>query len=504
MKRSRYIIAVLIGIILAAALGGCGSGSSDAENALKQGIREIIEEGDFSEKSFDEKGKAIEEYLHRAAADGVENADGNTVVEDSIEYDEGSHTCIYTDSEGGLNIVDFGEKDQYVITDDSQEPDLQGNVPEGIEAEGILLYGIDAPNSDNAEDYKAMAATMKEQGLSCEIDTDMTVEDYKTELADQDFVIIETHGSTLNYGYGFRNMSSAQAPVLCTREDITAKNLAAYREDIAEQRIAKVTVIEGESATGLADRYWIMPSFFEKYYGNNQLEDTYVHMGNCCGFGCSAARTDGSLDYALAQTFIDCGADAVTGYYNSVFTYYDYNMIGDIMAFLADGSTLSDAVNLAKSYNGEDDKAYAQRVGWLTPGNPCYNSAKAKIDEGIAYINLIGSGDLKFDAEETQAESEPETEAQTESHTLTGVWKNGESEKLILREDGTGYWSDHLGAYEFTYTADGDTVTFTLINPGEAEAANFSGELKGDQLFVTDHHQQEKVFTYSAEDAESL
>ena len=468
-KTLRILTAVALAAVMAAGaallLTGCKKKLADpAPGSVRGGviegeIDEIMRRDDFRKAGLKKRSREIGKYLYDAEKAGKTDGDGNTIVPGSVVKDTGSGSFIYTDSDGGLHVVKYQEDDTPTQGDDETEPPEPEPEPGQTvrDTKGLLLYALDGGGSQLEEESKALVDDLNDKGSECEMDVDVTVEDYQTSLADKDYVILTTHGSMLRYGYGFANESADKVPVLCTEEDITDANRQEYAEDITEQRIAQVKVIDEEEPDGVADQYWIMPSFFQKHYGKDGLDGAYVHMGSCFGFG-GAWDNEAGEDHALAESFLSCGAEAVTGYCNSVFTYYDFGMTDVIMDRLLSGSDLNSAVDAAKETYGEDDRAYAAMKGWLEPDHPYYDSTMEKIGEGVAYLVIDGDPAFNFlttgDTGDAKGSGYPVGEwvADDGSSDMDGLIVS----KVVFNPDLTGYTVFSSGSFEFEYTIDDD------------------------------------------------
>ena len=480
----------------AAGSGGAGGAGS---NEIQAGVQRTIEDKSFEEADEETRGQLVEAYLNEAADSGTTDDKGNTIVKESIQRDEKNKLCLYVDTDGGLNIVQYGRDDSYTTGETQFREDFSDMKVK--DTRGIILFGLDGPDSNRAQEQEAIAEQLRQNGSDCGIDTSVTVSEYKTNMAGYDYIILRTHGSMLNYGYGLRNESSDKVPVLCTLEEINAGNLEEYSEDIREQRIAKVTVIVDEKTRATKQYYWIMPSFFMEYYEGGELDGSYVHMGNCCGFGCSQDG-DGSVDYTLADVLLFCGADAVTGFYNSVFTYYGSDMISTIMSNMLSGKTLEEAVDAARRAHGEDDGVYAEKQGWLNTGSPYYESTRKKLDSGVARIIIEGDPQKSFAPvipEEPEKPVEvPDEPAAPKTYQIVGEWIDlarreelGDAllwdDEIVFSNDGSGYIAQSGGATEFLYTLDEEGVVYiTTFNGNE-----YQGKISDDNTTLTVLYQDE-------------
>lgn len=495
--------------------------SKQGSDEIRKGIQKVTEEEQFVEGDRETRGRVIEQYLRDAAEEERKDADGNTIVPDSIELDEGNDSCIYTDTGGGINVIKYETDDSYMVEGTYDEPLME--LTPSSDAKGKVLYALDDPGSSTAQMCEKLIGEFRDQGSECEFDDEVTVEDLKTSLSGNDYVVINTHGSMIGYGYGFANESSNKVPVICLDEEITDTNRADYAADISEQRIAKVTVIDEDAPGGTANKYWVMPSFFTKYYGDNGLEGTYVHMGCCYGFGGSRDENGGE-DRAMADAFLSCGARAVTGYFNSVFTYYDYCMLSDIMSGLLGGQTLQEAVVVACLEHGGDDRDFANDQGWLDPSYAHYDKVVEKFEEGSAYLIIAGENYMQFAGSPAgYTEPEPEDQDETEGDgsvpddylpdepdaefDVVGLWidekrRNGSEDvlwddSLEFFEDGTGIVALSGGAEHFDYTLAADGTVFATTTDREVEA-EFMARINGNTLVIeySDFMEEGKEFEH--------
>lgn len=97
--------------------------------------------------------------------------------------------------------------------------------------------------------------------------------------------------------------------MICLKEKVSKDNFSAYKEDFESGKILTV------QPNGSNEKYWwIKPSFFEKYYSDNKLQDSIVWISSCHGY-----QSD-----ELVEAFSNCGAKSVIGYNNSVLINYDF------------------------------------------------------------------------------------------------------------------------------------------------------------------------------------
>lgn len=223
-----------------------------------------------------------------------------------------------------------------LLSDDTQIRAVSGD-------KALLIYDIDTTGSRlyNLE-YVRDFLLENNPPVTSIIKQNPTVPEYRTLLSatvvssGYRAVIISSHGDV----YSLNLFTNYPSVTLCeTTNDV---KLDLYSEDLLQNRVGIVHQPEE------ADRFSLLPSFFEYYYSGNKLNGAYVHLGICKGFG------DGLfVDNTLASKFTASGASVVTGYHKEVFITYDHGMIKNISRNLANGSSLESSVNSAKAVHGD-------------------------------------------------------------------------------------------------------------------------------------------------------
>lgn len=443
---------------------------------IYNGISELAESEEFRESDKEIRGEAVEEYLLSAADEETTDGVGNTIIRESVERDDDSGACVYTDSSGAINVVQYERNMSYM---DGEKNTMQSiDTPIAGETKGLMLYGLDNADSDLYKESSAIVERLQKKGSECAVDKDVTVEDYMTEIKGYDYVIINTHGNMLSYDYGFKNESADKVPVLCTMEDITASNIIEYEEDIREQRVVKTTIIENKETGETAQKYWVMPSFFKKYYSGSSLDGVYVHIGSCYSFGGNIDSSD-SEDFEMADAFLQAGARAVTGYYNSVFTYYDYAMIENILNQLFEGNSLSVAVEESQKRYGRTDEEFAMKEGWMNSDSPNRESAQNKLEGSIAHMVVYGDKNMTFLKNEEKSEMS--------SQSIVGTWIDIEKrerlkdnllwdDSVVFNADGSGSIAHDGGAITFNYEIQNDSTVLCTSFTGSQFVCTISGD----------------------------
>lgn len=321
--------------------------SISAYEKINKSIVQITEDSGYIEMSVNDRKDAIIEELEKLEKEG-------TVNSNSIVYHQDNEMIWYEWGDGytaGIMLSDFGEgvsgnadPNTYVTKWNSQDPNLPEEVENKIDysnpnypfnetdvtnlnLKAKYMFGLCDKNDTSSGHYQYLGmyndnkALWDKNHLSTEIDDYCTVDDFKTGLCGYDIVLIEEHG----------NINYAGTPMICTLEQVA--DISKYSDDIKNKHIAAVTTSEGKTC------YWIYPSFFEHYYNNDKLENTIVWLGSCHGY----QNSD------LANAFESCGAEAVVGFTESVYTVYDYYMHTGFVYSLMWGDTASEALYFAKN-----------------------------------------------------------------------------------------------------------------------------------------------------------
>lgn len=212
------------------------------------------------------------------------------------------------------------------------------------------------------EGYGYTADLLEDAGFSVSTLFGATVDDFK-HLDGYQFIAIDCHGSTYWTG------PFSKSPVICTQEFVTSENTKTYTADLKKKRIAKVSTVD-ENGKSNGTYYWIKPSFFDYHYASNKLDCSILNLGTCQG------AYQGNRD--LVDALISAGSDSVIAYSDTVYTFYDVNMLYDMASSLIKGSNLNDAHNYAKGQNGLDDRQWALKQTWASQG--------IKSETAVSYI----------------------------------------------------------------------------------------------------------------------
>lgn len=371
--------------------------SISAYEKINKSIVQITEDSSYIEMSISDRKEIIIEELERLEREGAVNSD-------SIVYQQDNEMIWYKWGDGyvaGIMLSEFGEdlsgnadKNEFVTELASDFPGWKNlTSPDQWKSEinfsnasypfsesdlinlnlkAKYMFGICDANDTTSGYYKYLIAyrgnmqSWNKSHLSTEIDEYCTVDDFKSGLSGYNLVIIEEHG---NYDY-------AKTPMICTEESVG--NIAQYSDDLKNQYIATIKDTSGSTC------YWIYPSFFEHYYSDGKLEDTIIWLGSCHGY----------QNPDLANALEACGAEAVVGFSDSVYTAYDACLHTAFVHSLMWGDSASEALYFAKDiFKYSDTDAYAAKwYDFKGKWKEFFSSAKARINvkgESARLINLV-------------------------------------------------------------------------------------------------------------------
>lgn len=326
--------------------------SDEVYNDISKAMNTVLFSEDYNNLSLNEKKERMLTVLYELEDKGL-------ILKDSIFYEDGTICFQYPDGfEGNVRLEDrlsgfsgnadtnkyatswnnsCNEKGAMPKIDflDSSYPFKEENIKK-LNLSAKYMFGLCDENDTSSKDYhdfhrfltyyKTNQENWNSQYLKTDIDEYCTVEDFKTGLLGYDIVFIELHGTIYK-----------KQPIICTYEEF---NNDKYRNDRSHLIIDK-------DSNG-KDCFLIKPSFFEKYYGNNKLNDSIIWIGSCHGY-----QYDD-----LAKTFENCGADAVIGYNESVLTDYDYALHNSFVYSLMHGDTVAESLKFSKGYWKSSDKEW--------------------------------------------------------------------------------------------------------------------------------------------------
>ncbi len=452
------LVIVLLGLLIRwIVVSICGNtnkldkASISAYEKIGKSVTQITDDDSYIEKSVTERKDVIVDELEKLEDEGLINTD-------TIVYQEDNEMIWYEWGDGysaGIMLSEFGEgvsgnadPNIFVTKWNSQDTSLPDEIESKIDfshpnypfkesdvvnlnLKAKYMFGLCEKTDTNSGHYQFLSmysdnkAAWDKNYLSTEIDDECTVDDFKTGLCGYDIVVIEEHG---NFNY-------AGTTMVCTLEEV--KDISRYKDDLKNKYIATIRTSDGKNC------YWIYPSFFEHYYGNNKLENTIIWLGCCHGY----QNSD------LVNAFESCGAEAVIGFTESVYTAYDYLMHTGFVYSLMWGDNVADALYFSKELFRHSDneffeacdaspKWYQLKEQWKYHFVP----AKAKVNikgESARLINLVsqseqGERTIQLSAFALEAESmQPITNKDIEIFVSNPELKCTVSKKTITTTDGS-------------------------------------------------------------------
>ena len=137
-------------------------------------------------------------------------------------------------------------------------------------------------------------------------------------------------------------------PALCLDEMIDEDTENRHRWDIEE----KGTVIINYSDED-KPRPVILSGFFRNHYTQRSFNRQMIYAQCCAFFGCDCDSTE--INERFADALLDCGAEVVVGYHNSVNSVYGRNVMNSVVKRTFNGATVQEAVDTATNIYGETD-----------------------------------------------------------------------------------------------------------------------------------------------------
>lgn len=232
--------------------------------------------------------------------------------------------------DGVIDLSDNEGKDNGTIN--QTETEVQDNIissAKGIYGTALLMDGFERSSfRDNY--YIGLKNEFDSAGLATDLVMDVTISDLEN-MENHDFIGICMHGSYPQNGH----------IILCTQEKVTAEKNQLYAYEL------QLGIVKRSS------HYWYTEGLFEEFYDVNSFEGSIIYLQNCCSLGYGNSLDE--INYTMANTLINCGADTVIGNFNSISSYYNQKMMKMFIEELIGGSTTSTALSNCKDNYGYDD-----------------------------------------------------------------------------------------------------------------------------------------------------
>ena len=354
---------------------------NDFESATINILSNIYSDTSSEEKTedyFDDKANELLSITISAAQNGVKESYGKPIDKESITYFSDLRQIMYKDTDGHLYSISMSPHREGTLGQEQSERlsyeisnnlpvvnnvQKQSKAPKKVEDISILVLfaGSQDEKKLDEEDIKKSPVKeahsienivdhwAKEYGIQVDYresyNTDggekgknlFTIKDLETILKNYDIINIVAHGDyEFDYGYhkNHPEKKAVYSPCFMLQEKVTARSEAKYEED-RSLHIISDTSPGGEY--GDYKHYVVLPSFFEKHYGNKGLEGKIIVLSSCMSMGYK------KRDYAEAKAFLNCGAQVVTGYQRSVEFAYAYLFNYRFINYLLEGFTIQDA-----------------------------------------------------------------------------------------------------------------------------------------------------------------
>ena len=265
------------------------------------------------------------------------------IVSDSVVYNEEKKVYTFQYESGILGAIVLEDMNNNGLTADIT-PALDWDVIDNIgEINAVVLWSF-AQSWDDATYrtvfYQELESQWESHGMNTTIDWDTTVADYKL-LSSYDIIILSSYGA--HYEYMIKEGITEKIPGIILSEKATREKDQLYANDLKMHRIAKVTV-KGETL------YAILPDFWTYYYGDGQLDGSFVFSESSEFMG-----TDANGDNSMANALLDSSAESVIGFCNNVLSNYSREFMKAYVNALMNGYSSESAFEYAKQVCGEND-----------------------------------------------------------------------------------------------------------------------------------------------------
>ena len=350
-------------------------------------IQETLEGKAYEVLSVSERKKVAKELLDSLAKSGS--------IKKKYAYDDevGLYTFEYANGVlGGImtkgfaddeNGTETGERPQdFSVPATKAVPGADDGVVENALGIGkaAIYFGFEE-TAYRLNYYKnKVIPTWEKNGLATDFKQNVTVADMK-KLSGQNYnvIVIAMHGSYYN-----------KKPVFCLKEQVTSAKDSFYSSELQKKYVARVTLKSGGRA------YWLLPSFFTNYLGNNALEGAFVYTETCCAFGEGLSNSD-----AMANAFLNKGAEVFIGCHNSVYADYSRKFMKLFVDGLISGKTAGDAFDACVKKYGKYDGHI------LKPAKPNFRGDKKALliqaglrngsfEEATTPAHWIATGDARI------------------------------------------------------------------------------------------------------------
>lgn len=419
MKKKRIFL-IALGAVLAAALGGTGFyfrnlifhyGEIRQIMDTNETFAALLSSENYQDADIEERKVQVEALLDELVQNGV-------LMENSVGYCEESQTFGYQYADGIIGVVEIGEQSElypaYGTVPQRNYSTVERNVSgtDCIVAENNRVEFNTDIYPYNEEEISArmmhasgknwletlvheQAALWESEHMSTRVDTECTIEEFKSRLDNDNYLNIAHHGVFYN-----------DTPTIAVEGEFSLVPFSVkYYDDLKNGRMWMYNSSFDYLSLTRKGNFCLTPAFIRHYYSGDQLENTIVWLSCCNGY-----KND-----KLVSAFAQCGAKAVIGASDSVLMPYDYNMQDAFVYSLLYGDTVQEALDYAKTIYGSDDNMWCVRFANTSkPGAAAefklYNGGNATL------VTLSEELVLENDAAESVVQSGGVTLSLTESY----------------------------------------------------------------------------------------
>lgn len=353
------ITIVIAGIILAVCLilNGRDKNSSDIDMKLYDNagaqIGGFLSDEEYTGLTLDEKRECAIERLQ-----SIEGIDPDSVAagEDEyvfFQYTDGAHGMItleepdeYSIGSGDVISVRTANGKSDIEICEINTPDFGNMQADEIYENGkpkVLMLDAFSENGPN-EIFTKFANAWSNSNIDCTYDSDVTLDELATKMADYDMTVVLIHG-----GYSKEHADSiptASDPhLIFTHEESSLDVTMKYWNHIISGSVILNTGSDGKTT------YVVTGDFFEMHYGKSGvLKDKIIFFGSC------------KSHYMGDQLMKAMGAKAVIGPTETVSNIYFYSIINDFMYSLMKGGNVGESLDYSESLNGAHHAEYSEKL----------------------------------------------------------------------------------------------------------------------------------------------
>lgn len=371
---------------------------SDNEQAdideVDSSIQKLLSNENYKKSQYKNKVESVKQLLEELSSD-----EKKLISKESVLFDDESslYTFAYSNGDLGCVKIEKGDiEDGFIYGEPSSNTGNSNSSTDTNEnGNALIMYDWYTDQEPVLKIYQEYERQWNKNGLSTNLTENPTVSQYATQLANNELVLIASHGSRWSLKNGWLE-TPVKYSVICTHEACTKELNKQYKNDISQKNIVKANTESGQF-------YWILPSFFSVHYSKEELDNTILLMDNCNGMG-----SDGDIDYDLASSLTGDNSAAI-GFHNSVNIFkvfdrkddtyyalgYGTNYLQSIADYLIEGFSFSEAAEKTEKIYGSNQKIYMNNF-WSAGSDKDTQVFPMISGNGSAKLSLSNSGDKEF------------------------------------------------------------------------------------------------------------